>query len=65
VQEVTDVDMARRCDVPLKSKLITYDFVLVPDAEARALKEREAGMAMETQGRKMKYYRGLPVPDVD
>jgi hypothetical protein len=47
------------------SKLLTYDFVLVSEEEARTLRESEAMAAMEKLGRRMKLYNGLPVPDVD
>ena len=46
-------------------KLISYDFVLVTEQETRALREKLAMQAMEAQGRRMKLYNGLPVPDVD
>ena len=46
-------------------KLLTYDFVLVSDDEARSLREQEAMSAMEKLGKRMKLYEGLPVPDVD
>ncbi|KAI4728806.1 cathecol 1,2-dioxygenase [Aureobasidium sp. EXF-10728] len=46
-------------------KLLTYDFGLVSDEEARSLREEQAMAAMESMGRKMKLYKGLPVPDVD
>lgn len=46
-------------------RLIAYDFVLVSDEEARKLREQEAMAAMEKLGRRMKLYKGLPVPDVD
>jgi len=47
------------------SKLMTYDFVLVTDTEAKELRESKAMEAMRSQGRKMKLYNGLPIPDVD
>lgn len=50
---------------PEGGKLITYDFVLVSDKEAAELREKKAMEAMEAQGRHMKMYNGLPVPDVD
>ena len=46
-------------------KLISYDFVLVSDKEAKELREKNAMDAMKAQGRRMKLYNGLPVPDVD
>lgn len=47
------------------SALLTYAFVLVSDKEAQQLREKKAMEAMAAQGRKMKMYNGLPVPDVD
>jgi hypothetical protein len=46
-------------------RLLTYDFVLVSDEEARSLREKEAMAAMEKLGKRMKLVEGLPVPDVD
>lgn len=47
------------------SALMTYDFVLVSDKEAQELREKKAMEAMKAQGRKMKMWKGLPVPDLD
>ncbi|KAF2145127.1 uncharacterized protein K452DRAFT_295670 [Aplosporella prunicola CBS 121167] len=60
-----DADQARRYGVSEGAKLLTYDFVLVSDEEAKRLRESEAMKAMEALGRRMKLYNGLPVPDVD
>lgn len=58
-------EQARQYGVKEGDKLITYDFVLVSDSEATKLREENAMKAMETLGRRMKLYNGLPVPDVD
>ena len=58
-------EMVQKYSVAPNSKLMTYDFVLVTDDEAMRLKEQKAREAMEAQGRRMKFYHGLPVPDVD
>ena len=58
-------EMVQKYGVSVKSKLMTYNFSLVSNEEAAKLRERKAREAMETQGRKMKFYHGLPVPDVD
>jgi hypothetical protein len=58
-------EQSKKYDIKEESKLITYDFVLVTDEEARKLREEEAMKAMEKLGRRMKLYKGLPVPDVD
>ncbi|WPG99436.1 catechol dioxygenase like protein [Acrodontium crateriforme] len=58
-------DQAREYGVSEKSRLITYDFVLVSEEESRKLQEKNAMDAMKALGRKMKLYNGLPIPDVD
>lgn len=65
VKEVTNLEMAKRYDVEIGCKLLTYDFVLVTDAEAEDLRVKKAMAAMVAQGKKMKMYKGLPIPDVD
>jgi len=65
LKTVTDPEMAKKYDVKVGSKLMTYDFVLVSDAEAEELRTQKAMEAMKAQGRRMKMYEGLPVPDVD
>jgi len=63
--ETVNAEQATKYDIKEGSKLITYDFVLVSDEEARKLREEEAMKAMEALGRRMRLYNGLPVPDVD
>ena len=65
LKTVTDEQMAAKYGVEVGIKLLTYDFVLVSDAEAEELRGKKALEAMAAQGRKMKLYNGLPVPDVD
>ncbi|KAL1616730.1 hypothetical protein SLS56_011296 [Neofusicoccum ribis] len=60
-----NAEQAAKYGVKEGDKLMTYDFVLVSDEEARKLREGNAMDAMEAQGRKMKLWNGLPVPDVD
>ncbi|EON65303.1 catechol dioxygenase [Coniosporium apollinis CBS 100218] len=60
-----DAEQAKKYGVEEGGKLMTYDFVLVSDDEARKLREENAMKAMEGLGRRMKLYNGLPVPDVD
>ena len=57
--------MIQQYGIPTNSKLMTYDFTLVSDEDAIKLREEKAREAMEAQGRKMKFYNGLPVPEVD
>ena len=63
--DTVNTEQAKKYDVKEGVKLITYDFVLVTNEEARELREQEAMKAMEILGRRMKLYHGLPVPDVD
>ncbi|OCK73662.1 cathecol 1,2-dioxygenase [Lepidopterella palustris CBS 459.81] len=67
VVELTDVtpEQIKQYDCREDSKLITYDFVLVSDKEAKNLREANAMKAMKSLGRRMKLYKGLPVPEVD
>ncbi|KAI9689990.1 MAG: hypothetical protein M1822_009872 [Bathelium mastoideum] len=58
-------EQAQKYDVSAGTWLITYDFVLISEEESRNLREQKAMRAMESQGRRMKLYNGLPVPDVD
>lgn len=58
-------DQASKYGVKEGGKLISYDFVLVSEEESRKLREKNALEAMEKLGRRMKLYKGLPVPDVD
>ncbi|KAF2148486.1 cathecol 1,2-dioxygenase [Myriangium duriaei CBS 260.36] len=47
------------------SKLIRHDFVLVTESDTSKLRNERAMSAMRAQGKRMKMYNGLPVPDVD
>lgn len=58
-------EQVKQYGVKAGTRLITYDFVLVTDEESKALREKNAMEAMKAQGRKMKLWKGLPVPDVD
>lgn len=60
-----DSTLASKYDIPEGTKLLTYDFVLVSEKEAKALREEEARKAMSALGRNMRWIDGLPVPDVD
>lgn len=60
-----NAEQAKKYGAKEGGKLMTYDFVLVTDEEARKLREQNAMEAMVAQGRKMKLWNGLPVPDVD
>jgi hypothetical protein len=44
---------------------MTYDFVLVSDAESSALRDRNSKDALDRLGYNVKIVNGLPVPDLD
>jgi hypothetical protein len=58
---VVDAASAEQYGVKPDSKMIRYDFVLVPDQEAKQLREVNATQAMQKLGRRMKLWNGLPV----
>lgn len=58
-------EQASQYGVKEGGKLMTYDFVLVSEKESQELREKNAIEAMKAQGRSMKLWKGLPVPDVD
>ena len=45
--------------------MLEYDFVLVSEKEANDLRDRKSVVALEALGRKVRLWRGLPVPDLD
>ena len=58
-------EQAQKHGVKEGSKLIGYNFVLVTEEQSRELREQNAMKAMKAQGRTMKLWNGLPVPDLD
>ncbi|MCJ1361640.1 hypothetical protein MMC16_000740 [Acarospora aff. strigata] len=65
LQKVSDQHIAEKYGVEMGCSLLTYNFVLVSDTEARELREKKAMEAMSALGRRMRLVEGLPVPDVD
>ncbi|KAF9885546.1 hypothetical protein FE257_012752 [Aspergillus nanangensis] len=59
---VEDSKMAAKYAVELGTKLLTYDFVLLTEPEARELRKKNAIEAMEKQQRKVVFHNDLPVP---
>ncbi|KAL4871196.1 hypothetical protein BDV12DRAFT_32099 [Aspergillus spectabilis] len=45
--------------------LLTYDFVLVSEAETSELRAKNSKDALDKLGRKVKIVNGLPIPDLD
>lgn len=60
-----DAEIARRYNVPEGHALLTYDFVLVSDAETSELRAKNSQVALDKLGRKVKIVNGLPIPDLD
>lgn len=58
-------EYAQKYGVSEDHALLTYDFVLVSDAETKALRERNSKDALDKLARKVKMVNGLPVPDLD
>ena len=58
-------EYAKQYNVSEDHALLTYDFVLVSDAETKDLRERNSKDALDKLGRKVKIINGLPVPDLD
>ncbi|KAH0592405.1 hypothetical protein MHUMG1_09791 [Metarhizium humberi] len=65
LKKVEDEEVAKKYDVKLGSALITYDFVLVTDKAAAALRRQKAEEALAGLGRTFRFIDDLPVPDVD
>lgn len=58
-------EIAEKYGVPEGHPLLTYDFVLVSDAETFELRSKNSQIALDKLGRKVKIVNGLPVPDLD
>jgi hypothetical protein len=59
--DIVDAASAQKYEVREGTKMVSYDFVLVSDQEAKALREHNAMQAMRKLGRSMKLWHGLPV----
>ncbi|KAL2833738.1 Intradiol ring-cleavage dioxygenase [Aspergillus cavernicola] len=55
-------EMAAKYGVKIGTRLLTYDFVLLTEQEARGLRKKNAIEAMEKQGRKVVFDNDLPIP---
>ncbi|TAQ85951.1 hypothetical protein B7494_g5731 [Chlorociboria aeruginascens] len=60
-----DSATAEKYAVPLGSKVLRHDFVLVSDRETEKLRDENALTALKKLGRKVKLLDHLPVPDLD
>lgn len=58
-------EISAKYGVSEKSKLLQYDFVLVTAEESEKLRIHNALAAMEAQGGKVTFWRGLPIPSLD
>lgn len=62
---ITDPKLAAKYNVPVGTSLLTHDFVIVSDQDARELRDKNSTEALAKLGRKVKIVNGLPVPDLD
>jgi hypothetical protein len=60
-----DPAMASKYQVDKSWSMLTYDFVLVTEKEAKDLRIQKSVEAMQSLGRKVRMLDDLPVPDVD
>jgi hypothetical protein len=65
LSKVTDPAMASKYDVEMETPLLTYDFVLLTDQQARDLRMQRAVEEMEKQQRNVVWHNGLPVPSTE
>lgn len=63
--EPADEATATQYNVPVGTKILRQEFILVSKDEADALKDKNALEAMAALGRRMKLVDHLPVPDLD
>jgi protocatechuate 3,4-dioxygenase beta subunit len=62
---MVDEGLSKKYSVPVGTKLLRHDFVLVPEQDARELRDITAKEALKQLGLNMNIVNGLPVPDVD
>lgn len=60
-----DDAMAQAYNVQVGSKLLKHDFVLVTDEESRSLRDKNTRVVLDASGIKYKFWKGLPIPEVD
>jgi hypothetical protein len=58
-------EIAEKYGVPVGSKVLKHDFVLVDEKVTESLRDENALAAMKKLGRKVKLLNHLPVPDLD
>ncbi|KAL4895772.1 Intradiol ring-cleavage dioxygenase [Aspergillus ambiguus] len=58
-------EYAKKYNVSEDHALLTYDFVLVSEAETAELRANNSKVALDKLGLKVKIVNGLPVPDLD
>lgn len=59
ITELDDYGITRKCNVPLGTKLLRKDFVLVSDEEAAELRRVQA---KDVMGDDIEFYENMPVP---
>lgn len=62
LSQVSNPTMASQYGVEIGTPLLTYDFVLLTEQQARDLRKQRAVEAMQQQKRNVIFQNGLPVP---
>lgn len=65
IGEVSENSMAQKCGVPVGTKLLQYDFVVITANEAHELRARNAVAKLVNGGKQVKFYEQMPYVDVD
>jgi hypothetical protein len=60
-----DSETPKKYNVPPGTAVLRHEFVLVSDADARELREKNSVDALKKLGLSVKLLDGLPVPDLD
>ena len=62
---IEDTETTSKYNVLPGTALLKHDFVLVSDADAKALREKNSVEALTKLGLNVRLLDGLPVPDLD
>ncbi|KAG9246577.1 Intradiol ring-cleavage dioxygenase [Calycina marina] len=65
LSKVEDKHIAQKHSVELGCALMTYDFILVTEEATKDLRQKLAAEVMESEGKKVRFLDGLPVPYVN
>jgi hypothetical protein len=60
-----DQALAEMYNVPIGTKVLRHDFILVSEQDTIELRAKNSREAMSNLGHRVKIVDGLPVPDID